>query len=46
MVLKKRNKQVEEIEKFGREGVWRVIFSSSGSFHLFSIWREIYTRKN
>jgi hypothetical protein len=28
MVLKKRNKQVEGIEKFRREGVWRVIFSS------------------
>jgi hypothetical protein len=28
MVLKKRKKQVEGIEKFGREGVWRVIFSS------------------
>jgi hypothetical protein len=28
MVLKKRKKQVEGIEKFGREGVWMVIFSS------------------
>jgi hypothetical protein len=25
---KKRKKQVEGIEKFGREGAWRVIFSS------------------
>jgi hypothetical protein len=24
----KLKKQVEEVEKFGREGVWRVIFSS------------------
>jgi hypothetical protein len=28
MILKKRKKQVEGIEKFGRERVWRVIFSS------------------
>jgi hypothetical protein len=28
MVLKKRKKQVEGMEKFGREGTWRVIFSS------------------
>jgi hypothetical protein len=28
MVLKKRKKQGERIEKFGREGIWRVIFSS------------------
>jgi hypothetical protein len=28
MILKKRKKQVEGIEKFGREEVWRVIFSS------------------
>jgi hypothetical protein len=27
IILKKRKKQVEEIEKFGREGAWRVIFS-------------------
>jgi hypothetical protein len=28
MVLKKRKNQVEGTEKFGKEGVWRVIFSS------------------
>jgi hypothetical protein len=28
MVLKKRKKQVEGIEKFGRERAWRFIFSS------------------
>jgi hypothetical protein len=28
MILKKRKKQVERIEKFGREENWRVIFSS------------------
>jgi len=26
--LEKRNEQVEEIEKNGREGLWRVNFSS------------------
>jgi hypothetical protein len=35
MVLKKRKKQVEEIEKFERERVWRVTMTSKKKTNFY-----------